>query len=348
MLKSEANLSLKNLYSETFSLNPSAIVSLFEIDIGQIGLDLSKISQTEIDKEINTIFRFHNNVNLTSSSLFWRGKEYVAAPIQAEGFEVNAKGTMPTPKLSMTVSDEGIPQLALFKNRLLQLGDLVGGKITRIRTFAKFLDASNFIDSVTPDGFSPDPNSEFPRDIYYIDRKSAENKNIIEFELASILDVEGVKLPGRLVVSNFCPFIYRGAGCLYEYSSRRNPAIHEEEGNSILQEFGPPVATDKDEYIYSLLSGAIFTDLGEYDPNRLYTSGDYVYLNYNNHKYYFVGKTNDINVSPPNLNYWIPEQCGKTPYSCSIRWGSQGSAAGEGVTLGNLPFGGWPTVNRFR
>jgi lambda family phage minor tail protein L len=348
MLKAQANTSIKNLYSETFSLNPSALISLFEIDVGQIGLDLAKISQTEVDRQINTIFRFHNNVSLTSSSIFWKGKEYTAAPIQAEGFETNAKGTLPTPRLTMTVSDEGIPQLAIFKNRLLELGDITGGKVTRIRTFAKFLDASNFIDSVSPEGFSPDSNSEFPRDIYFIDRKSAENKNTIEFELASILDVEGVKLPGRLVVSNSCPFTYRGAGCLYEYSSRRNPIIHEEEGVSILPEIAPPVATDKDEYISSLLSGATFTDLGEYDANRIYNSGDYVFLDYNNHKYYFVSKTNNVSTSPPNLNYWIPEQCGKSTYSCSMRWGTQGVADGNGIVLGNLPFGGWPTVNRFR
>ncbi len=348
MLKSEAQNSLKNLYSEAASLTPSALITFFEIDVGQIGFDLSKISQTELDKQINTIFRFHNNISLTSSSIFWQGKEYTAAPIQADGFETNIKGTLPTPTLSLTVSDEGIQQLSIFKNRILELGDLTGAKITRIRTFAKFLDSSNFIDNTSPDGFSPDPNSEFARDIFYIDRKSSENKNSIKFELASILDVEGVKLPGRLVVSNSCPFIYRGAGCLYEYNSRRNSIIHDTVENSILPENAPPIATDKDESIYTLLSGATFTDLGEYDQNKNYNSGDSVYLNYNNHKYYFVANQNDVKVSPPNLNYWINDSCSKSPYGCSIRYGIYGSANGSGVVLGNLPFGGFVTVNRFK
>jgi phage-related protein len=30
-----------------------------------------------------------------------------------------------------------------------------------------------------------DTSAEFPREIYYIDRKSAENREIVEFELAS-------------------------------------------------------------------------------------------------------------------------------------------------------------------
>jgi len=346
MEKFEARTSLKNLYSEAASLNASALITFFEIDVSQIGLDLSKFSQSEVDAEYQTVFRFHNNVKLTSSSIFWRGKEYIAAPINADGFEVNGKGVLPTPRLSITVSDDGIAQLSLLKNRLSQLGDITGAKVTRIRTFAKFLDASNFLDNVSPEGFSPDPNSEFPRDVFYIDRKSNENKNIIEYELGSILDVEGVKLPGRIVVTNSCPFIYRGNGCFYEYNARRNNKIHEVD--AVLPEQAPPIATNNDEYIPQLLSGVIFTDLGEYDSNVRYNSGDYVYLNYNNHKYYFVAKANNITASPPNTNYWIADACSKKVQGCAIRFGYYGTAKGNGVLLGRLPFGGFPSVGRSR
>ena len=62
---------------------------------------------------------------------------------------------------------------------------------------------------------SPDPNAEFPEDIYFIDRKASENRMFIEFELASSLDLNGVKLPRRQVLQNICPWIYRSAECSY-------------------------------------------------------------------------------------------------------------------------------------
>lgn len=64
-----------------------------------------------------------------------------------------------------------------------------------------------------PVTYSPDPTAFFPDDVYYIDRKSNENKQFIEFELASVLDLAGVKLPRRQIIQNICPWKYRGAEC---------------------------------------------------------------------------------------------------------------------------------------
>ena len=44
---------------------------------------------------------------------------------------------------------------------------------------------------------TPDPTAEFPREIYKIDRKSAENRNVVEFELAAVFDLVGVRAPQR-------------------------------------------------------------------------------------------------------------------------------------------------------
>ena len=44
---------------------------------------------------------------------------------------------------------------------------------------------------------TPDPNAEFPREIYSIDRKSNENREIVEFELSSVLDLAGITCPKR-------------------------------------------------------------------------------------------------------------------------------------------------------
>jgi len=167
MTPAQATTSVKNVIAESFSLNPSALITLFEIDISEIGFNAGVISSTDVISENNTVFRFHNSVNLTTNSIFWQGKEYIAAPIFAEGFEITAKGALNNPKISITVDDAGIPYLSRLKDRIRELGDIVGGKITRIRTFSRFLDAANFVGGIPPKDFSPDPNSEFPRDIFY-------------------------------------------------------------------------------------------------------------------------------------------------------------------------------------
>ena len=346
MDKLQAQSSIKKLYTEANNLEASALIQLFEINIADIGLSQGTISITDVNAEINTIFRFHNNAKLINSSIYWKGKEYIAAPITAEGFEVNAKGTLPTPKLSMTVSEDGIPALAQLKNRLRELGDLSGAKISRIRTFAKFLDAENFYGANPPDGFEPDPNVEFPRDVYYIDRKSREDKYSIEYEMGSILDVGDAKLPSRLVVANACPFSYRGNGCLYEYNERRIEESHGEIEESALPTFAPPVANEFDERFQTLLSGVTLVDRGLYDSNLIYNFGDFVYITYNNLNYYFVCNGENVSVAPPNLRYWIQDACSKKIKGCELRYALGGSA--QGVTLGNLPYGGFLSVNRFK
>jgi len=308
MDKTQANISSKNIISESFSLNPTALISLYIIDISELGFNIGAITQSEIDQGKNVIFRFHNNVNLTSNSIFWQGNEYLAIPIQADGFEINVRGSVPIPKLSMAVSDEGIPALSRLKERLIFMGDIVGAKVTRIRTYSKFLDAVNFVNGTPPRDFFPDPNSELTRDVYYIDRKSQENKNVIEYELAPLFEFEGISLPGRIVSADNCVAIYRGETCLYEYASRKDSTIH---GDGILPQLAPPVATSFDEPINTLITGVAFTDKGEYNLNQVYNKGDFIYIHHRGNKYYYVSKVDNNLIQPPDSNYWISDQCSK-------------------------------------
>jgi lambda family phage minor tail protein L len=345
MDKEVAQTSIKNVYGETFSLAPSTLVTLFEIDIGQIGFNRNLISESELEEQVDTVFRFHNNVKTTSSTIIWRNKSYVAAPISAEGFEITSNGPLPTPKLSMTVNEEGILHLAMLKDRIFQLGDIVGAKVTRIRTFARFLDEGNFFESQPPDGFAPDPNAELPRDIYYIERKSLENKFILEYELSAIFDIQGKKLPGRTVLQNYCPFLYRGNGCFYEYSGRRNTGEHDEEATLPFR--APPVADYFNEPMGDIVSGVSLIDRGEYSTSALYNSGEYCFIEHNGIKYYYVANGINVSTKPPNRLYWIPDECSHNIEGCKMRYGLNGGAEGN-VTKGVLQFGGFPSVNRFR
>lgn len=42
-----------------------------------------------------------------------------------------------------------------------------------------------------------DPTAEFPREIYKIDRKASENREIVTFELAAVFDLAGIRAPKR-------------------------------------------------------------------------------------------------------------------------------------------------------
>lgn len=335
MQKSDALTSVKNLTAESFSLSPSAIITLYEIDVADLGLDQDVITVGDVSNETNTIFRFHNSVSLTNSSIFWQGNEYIAAPIYARDFEFNLRGTTPTPKLSITVSDEYIPLLTIFKQRIYELNrDLTGAKVTRIRTFARFLDAANFPKGIPPQNFFPDRNAEFPRDVYFIDRKSAETKTYLEFELCPFYDVEGIKLPGRIINKYTCPFAYRGEGCCYEYARRKNDEIHQD---AILPTLAAPVATNLDERFAVLLRGTVLVDKGEYQ-GAIYQKGECIFIEKNGIKYYFVSKVNNNDAAPPNDAYWYEDRCSKKLSGCKLRWQTPGNKI--------LPFGGFPNLTR--
>lgn len=332
----QAQSSSKSLSSEIMSLSPSALITLFEIDVSNLGLNAGTISQTEVSLGINTIFRFHNNINVTSNSVFWQGNEYIAAPIAAEGFEANLKGPPPIPTLTISVSDSGIPQLSILKQRIRALGDIVGAKITRIRTFAKFIDVTNFFNQTPPQNFFPDPTQEFPRDIFYIDHLTLENKNFVQYELSPLFVVEGITLPGRIISERNCVWQYRGEGCLYE-SSGRKTSVH---GLGSLPNYAPPIATNLNELFSSVITGVAFIDKGVYNLGQSYRMGEFCYIQNRGIKYYFTSLINNNTSSPPNSSGWLADGCSKTVLGCKYRWASIGS--------GILPFGGFPSVNRFR
>ena len=165
------------------SLQHSAIVELFELDMTALGVTS------------NPVTRFCNLTN-GSASVYWRGVEYPPFPIEATGYEFSGKGTLPRPTAKVA-NFQGV-----ITNLVLSNDDLLGAKFTRKRTLAKYLDGM------------PNANTtmEFPDDVYFIERKISENALFVEFELVSALDLEGFMLPNRLITAN----------CGWSYSSPTN------------------------------------------------------------------------------------------------------------------------------
>ena len=202
--------------SELQKINPSSIVELFQLEL------ITAIHGS------NTKYYFHNGTNTNgNSNLVFNNIEYTKMPIEAEGFEFNGKQT-PRPRLRISNI------LGTFTTILLTLPQgLEGAKVTRIRTLARYVDNANFTGGqillengsnlLLEDGFAidmdqginpfgtPDPTATFDEQIFIIDRKSTENRDIIEFELAATYDIAGVRLPKRQVL----PADFPGIGTFF-------------------------------------------------------------------------------------------------------------------------------------
>ena len=177
------------------SINPGAIIELFTLT-----LDSTLHGSS-------TVHRFHNGSNMNANgNIVWAGNSYEKFPIKCEGFDFGSTGTLPRPTISVSNIFGTITTLLQGVNQTTIGNDLNGTKLVRIRTLAKFLDAVNFEGNTNPYG-TPDPNAEFPQEIYFLDRKITENRDLVQWEAISALDLVNVKLPKRIATRELFPGI---------------------------------------------------------------------------------------------------------------------------------------------
>jgi len=162
----------------TQELTSENIVTLWSIDMTELGLGIA---------------RFTTEVTENGQPLRWAGIPYYPIPCQASGFDRKTDGPGARPTLSMSNVTK------VMSSMIIEAKDLVGLEVTRLRTFRRFLD----------DGMEPSATDHWPIEVYVIDRKKTQNKLMVEFELASVLDQEGTKLPKRQVLRDYCSFVYR-------------------------------------------------------------------------------------------------------------------------------------------
>ncbi|MAL46834.1 phage minor tail protein L [Hyphomonas sp.] len=189
-------MSTTPVFNDLQSINPSGIIELFSL---------------QLDSALhgsNTIYRFHNGSSLNANGeIVWAGNSYLRFPLIAEGFAYQ-RGQLPRPTLTISnlSAAPSISALMLSANEITPGNDLTGSTVTRIRTLAKFLDNVNFSGNSNPFG-TPDPNAEFPREIYYIDRKATETRDVVSWELAAVFDLAGVRVPKRQCTRSEFPSI---------------------------------------------------------------------------------------------------------------------------------------------
>lgn len=161
----------------------SPLVELFTLDCTALG---------------GTVFRFtpHFTDYAAINYLTFDGNAYTSIPITTDGWEITSTGTQPRPTLS--VSNINLTLLSA----VISLGDIVGAKLTRIRTFAKFLDT----------GPTPDTSQFLGPDVFYIEQKIAHNKELISWQLSSVIDKFGIGLPRQQITKDNAPGVGRARG----------------------------------------------------------------------------------------------------------------------------------------
>jgi lambda family phage minor tail protein L len=282
---------------EAVSLNPSAIIDLFQLDLRPVGAQPSG--------QFDGLFYFHSGNEPWRSDVVFQGRTYSQWPVDTKNFEWTSTATQPRPQISFSNI------LGPFTQLNLQYGGLINAKLTRLRTFGKFLD------------YMPqaDASCYFPPETWNINRKVQEDKEICVYELSNPMDIEDLALPRRIVLADQCRWLYRGDGCGYT-------------GAKVFDRNDHP------------LPYAPYNWRGNWAGNVAYTFGDMVVSGYSQGAVarwipqYFVCVYPNTNQAPPpsgNSPYWQRDECSLLISGCKLRFGGGSSQFG-----GALPFGGFP------
>lgn len=213
---------------ESLKLAPDALVELFSLDTTML---TNIYGQPGAGDVLNFVAG-----TLNGAQVLFAGVSYQPIPIEASGFEWNGNGKLPVPRLKIAAIG------GLAAGLTYQFGDLLGAEVTRLRTFAKFLDGQ-------PEA---DPTAVFEPDRFRIDRKAAQNKAYVEFELAAVFDQQGVRLPRRQVLRDACTNTYRvfRNGQLYSGTCPYD-------GNSTFDAFDAPVDGIENDSCSHKLTGCL-------------------------------------------------------------------------------------------
>ena len=151
-------------------------------------LSLYQLDTTPVLGDDGGLLHFCNET-IDEGGVIWRGQLFSKIAIEVEGFEARSNGTLPQP----TVSINNI--LGTLSARNSGLNDLLGMKFTRWRVFAKNLDSGS------------DANEDVfvGPDVFFVERKTSQNKIFVTWQLKSALDLEGINYPLKVVTKDIFP-----------------------------------------------------------------------------------------------------------------------------------------------
>ena len=157
------------------------------LSIGSELVDLYSIDATALGGSVS----FFTPAVSGGSNLVFNNVEYIQLPVEITGLESTGDGRLPRPRLK--VSNINLTFIAFIN----AYNDGLGAKVTRLRTFKRYLD----------DQVDADPSAIFPTDVFYIEQKLSQNKYTIEWELVTPVDFGNRFLPKNQVLQ-YCQHRY--------------------------------------------------------------------------------------------------------------------------------------------
>lgn len=163
-------------------------------DIQTLNVDSPKIDLFILDATSlgGTTYYFTPMTDGQGESVVFNGITYQPLPVEFKGMENRGDGRLPRPK--MRVANVSLTFIGLVNS----YQDALGAKVTRIRTFKKYLDGET----------EADTSAQFPVDVFYIEHKTIQNKYLIEWELVSPIDIGHKMLPRGQAIP-YCQHRYR-------------------------------------------------------------------------------------------------------------------------------------------
>jgi lambda family phage minor tail protein L len=174
---STVSYAISDINIEGNKLSPDTYIELFDFDATMLLDGLG---------HAGTISYYTNTpTGGNVSPILWRGNNYYPLPFEISGIESRGDGSAPS---RPTIAISNVNQFLLAA--VLSLGDLVGMKITRWRTFYKFTD----------NGIQPNILMTYPVESWVVTKKIAHSKQGIQFEMSNPLDRPGLKLPRQQIL----------------------------------------------------------------------------------------------------------------------------------------------------
>jgi len=180
--------------------DPSSIIHLFELEL----IEGTHYATGNPDN-ITTTYCWHSGMTAAGAgSIVFNSKTYNPMPIEAEGFDQKSgsNDSIARPVLRVSNLLSTVSTILIEVNKITAGNDLLNARVTRIETLAMFLDGET----------TANTNATSRNQVFVIDRKSTENREIVEFELSAIIDQPNVKIPKRQVL----PRQFPGVGSFHE------------------------------------------------------------------------------------------------------------------------------------
>lgn len=176
------------LQTELTSLAPDALIDLYILDL------------TLIDSAA-PVYYFYAGYGPetattgaqapTPGAISFGGQAFAPWGVEVSGFKSTSSGKSPRPKLRIGNKNR------VMTNAAKLYGDLVGAEFTRRRTMRKFLDDGTAADS-----------SQKVDEVYYVHSRTKDDVSVVEWDMVTGLDADDMKLPGRTMLADMCPWPY--------------------------------------------------------------------------------------------------------------------------------------------